>query len=215
MHDLRLVALELALVVLRVADDDHAVTRVHEPCSRSVDDDVAGLTTHHIGFEPGAVVDVEHVNLLVFEHVGECHQLWVERDRARVVEVGAGHGGPMDLRLHHRAEHQVVLPWVRMPRSAVTTSSAIVRTTLSMSRAGPTRAPTARSTSPSRCSMRSRSDARRTSAYPSRTSGSQVTASTTRSRSALATRSPALTASAARRRARYSTRAAWRSSGDR
>ena len=82
---------------------------MHEPGGGAVHDDVAGATPDHVGLEAGAVVDVEHVHLLVLEEVGELHEARVERDRPDVVEIGTGDGGPVDLRLHHDPVHQSLL----------------------------------------------------------------------------------------------------------
>ena len=83
---------ELRLVVLRVGDHDHLVAGVHEPRRRAVEDHVARAAADHVGLEAGAVVDVEHVHLLVLADVGELHQARVEGDRPDVVEIGAGDG---------------------------------------------------------------------------------------------------------------------------
>ncbi len=69
-----------------------------------------------------------------------------------VVEVGAGDRGPVDLRLHHRSAHQLVLSCsasVMTPRSVETSAPAICIVTLSIRRALPTEAATATTTSPS------------------------------------------------------------------
>src|SRR5262245_53334101 len=168
LHDLRRVRLELRLVVLGVADDDHAVARVHEAGGGAVEDDVAATAADDVRLEAGAVVDVEHVHLLVLEQVGELHEARVEGDRAHVVQVRAGDGRPVDLGLHHRAVHQLVCSCVASvitPRSTETSAPAICIVTLSIRRARPTGAATATRTSPSSSAMGVRSAARRTSAY--------------------------------------------------
>ena len=50
----------------------------------------AALARDRVGLEAGAVVDVEHVHLLVLADVGGVEQVRVDRDRAHVVQVGAG-----------------------------------------------------------------------------------------------------------------------------
>ena len=65
--DARLVAVELALVVGRVGDDDHGVAAVDEPRGGAVDHDLARppRPRDRVGLEAGAVVDVHDVHLLV------------------------------------------------------------------------------------------------------------------------------------------------------
>src|SRR4029077_7941980 len=70
----------------------------HEDATRPAAEDV--------GLEARAVVDVEHVHLLVLTDVGELHQAGVEGDRTDVVEIGTRDGGTVDLRLHHDPLHQ-------------------------------------------------------------------------------------------------------------
>src|SRR5262249_30794204 len=93
------------LAVGRTADDDHAVTRLHQTGRATVQDDIARGGLHRVGLEARAVVDVEHMHLFELVDVGQAHQFGVERDRSDVVEARAGHRGAVDLRLHHRAVH--------------------------------------------------------------------------------------------------------------
>src|SRR4051794_12481299 len=69
--DARLVAVELALVVGRVGDDDDGVAAVHEASGGAVDTERAGssLAGDGVGLEAGAVVDVHDVHLLVLADV--------------------------------------------------------------------------------------------------------------------------------------------------
>src|SRR5439155_15683556 len=155
--DPRLVSRQLGLVVLRVRDDDHLVAGVHEASRGTVEDDVAGTARDHIRFEAGTVVDVEHVHLLVLSDVGELHQPRVEGDRSDVVEIGAGDGGAVDLRLHHGPLHQwsascIPDDAVSTPRSGVGTPAGNVIVTLSIRRALSTKAANATSVSVVSCS---------------------------------------------------------------
>ena len=60
-----------------------------------------------------AVVDVEHVDLLVLADVGRLEQVGVDRDRAHVVQVGVGDRRAVDLGLEHGALHEDQSPsWV-------------------------------------------------------------------------------------------------------
>src|SRR5439155_15846886 len=184
-----------------VGDHDDAATRVHEAGGGAVEDAAAGSAAHGVGLEAGAVVEVEHVHLLVLEHVGEIHELRVERDRAHVVEVGARDRGPVDLGLRHRATHQLVLSCSAIgmtPRSVATSAPAICIVTLSIRRASPTWLATATTTSPSMVANGARSDARRTSAYSSSRPWRAASASTT-ARTRPGSRSPASTAATAAR----------------
>ncbi len=58
-----------------------------------------------VGLKARAVVDVDHVNLLVLEDVGGLQQVGVDRDRPDVVQVAVGDRGPVDLGLEHHALH--------------------------------------------------------------------------------------------------------------
>ena len=115
---------------LAVADQDHDVAGVHQPGRGAVDAEhaAAALAGDRVGLQPGAVGDVDDVHELAGQQVGGVEQVLVDGDRADVVQVGLGDGGPVDLALHHGAEHQRVLP--------------IVRGRLSMRRVVPTRAAT-------------------------------------------------------------------------
>ena len=66
----------------------------------------AALAGDRVGLEARAVVDVEHVNLLVLEDVRRFEQVRVDRDRADVVQVAVGDRRAVDLRLEHYALHQ-------------------------------------------------------------------------------------------------------------
>ena len=125
---------------------------MHEPGGGAVEDHVAGTAGDDVGLEARAVVDVEHVHLLVLADVGELHQAGVERDRPDVVEIGTGDGGPVDLRLHHDPLHQwsascIPDDAVSTPRSALAVSPRNVIVTLSIRRALPTNAASATSVS--------------------------------------------------------------------
>src|SRR4051794_25324959 len=105
--DGRLVVDELLVGVVGVGDHDHLVTGLHESGRGPVEADLARTAGDGVGLEPGAVVDVEHVDLLVLADVGSGHQVDVQGDRADVVQVGVGHRRPVDLRLHHASAHAV------------------------------------------------------------------------------------------------------------
>ena len=77
-----------------------------EAGGRAVEADLPGLALNGVGLEAGPVVDVEDGHLLVGQDVGQRHQLGVDGHRAHVVQVGPGHGGPVDLGLHHAAAHR-------------------------------------------------------------------------------------------------------------
>ena len=114
-------------VHLAVADEDHDVAGVHQPGRGAVDAEhaAAPLAGDRVGLEPRAVGDVDDVHELAGQQVGRVEQVLVDGHRADVVQVGLGDRGPVDLALHHGAEHQSGRP--------------IVRGRLSMSRVLPTR----------------------------------------------------------------------------
>jgi len=106
-HDARLVGGELVLGVARVGDDDDRVAALHEPGGGAVDRHHARapLARDRVRLKARAVVDVEHVNLLVLEDVGGLEQVGVDRDRPDVVQVAVSDRRPVDLRLEHRSLH--------------------------------------------------------------------------------------------------------------
>src|SRR5256885_12514693 len=185
------------------------MARLHEARGSPVEDDVTRSAFHRVGLEARAIVDVQHRDLLELTDVGEHHELAAQRDGADVVEVRAGDGGAVDLRLHHHAVH------ARLPRSADASVPCTESVTLSMRRVFPTRAATASSTSPSRVVRRVSSCASRASTYSRLTSGSVATRCSTAAMIVPASRSPASTAPAAVSSARDSTTAAPRCPGGR
>ena len=152
-HDPRHVRRELLLGVRRVRDHDHRVARVHEPRGRAVHLDLAAAARarDRVGLEARAVVDVDHVHLLVLADVGGVEQVLVDRDRADVVQVAAG----------YRRRWIFDFSIVRF------ISAGLPGSVLSISRARPTRAATARTSGRSparRVTGRPRSGARGTRA---------------------------------------------------
>src|SRR5581483_855284 len=131
-HDGR-VALQLGLLVVGVGDDDYLVARLHETGGGAVEAHLAGAALDGIGLEPVAVVDVEHGDLLVLPDVGQVHEPAVERDRSDVLQVGVGHGGPVDLRLEHATAHYLATPWLSISRVRPTRAAISRRYSVSVS----------------------------------------------------------------------------------
>jgi hypothetical protein len=102
------VLVELCFRVEAVGDDDHPIAALHKSRGSSVclDRARAGRTFDHVGLEPVAVVDVEHVDQLVWKQVCRLHQLHVDRDAAGVVQVAIGHGRAVNLGLEHLSLHR-------------------------------------------------------------------------------------------------------------
>ena len=84
---------------------------MHEVGGGAVEADLTGvgLAFDDVGLESGAVVDVDHGNLLELEQVGSMHQVAVDGDRPDVLEIRVRDGGAVDLRLHHAAAHDGLL----------------------------------------------------------------------------------------------------------
>src|SRR5690606_17237371 len=119
--------------------------------------------THGVGLETGAIVDVDDLHLLVLEDVGRLHEEGVDRDRALVLEVGAGHGRPVNLGLAPHTLHD---------------SPAQFRIKLSISRVSPTKPATAM-TSPGRAFCTASRDSGSTSStYWTRTPAPAITSRT-------------------------------------
>src|SRR5439155_12888602 len=104
-------AAALGVAQLHVAADDHEVVRLDQVRGGAVDADFAraALTLDHVGGQPRAVGDVEHVDLLVGQEVGRLDQVGVDRDAALVLHVRLGHGGAVNLGLEHGSYHEGVL----------------------------------------------------------------------------------------------------------
>ena len=109
---MRLELLGLGGVHLAVADQDHDVAGVHQAGRGAVDAEhaAAALARDRVGLEPRAVGDVDDVHELAGQQVGGVEEVLVDGDRADVVQVRLGHGGPVDLALHHGPQHQGVPP---------------------------------------------------------------------------------------------------------
>src|SRR5690606_27144612 len=88
-----------------VGDEDDEVAGVDEVGGRAVDLDVAApaLAGDDVGGEPGAVGDVDDVDLLAGQEVCGVEQVRVHGDGADVVQVGRRHGSALDLPDEHRA----------------------------------------------------------------------------------------------------------------
>src|SRR5690606_32147674 len=161
---------------------------VRETSRGAVQDDGARsrLAAHRVRLEARPVVDVDDLDPLVLDDVGRLHEEGINGDRALVVEVGAGHGRPVNLGLAHHSLHD---------------PPAHMRITLSISRVCPTKAATA-STFPGLAGCVGWSVSGSTpSTYCTRTPG-RASSSCTSRRSRSASRSPPANASAARVRPR-------------
>src|SRR4051794_7759718 len=148
------IALEVLLVERGEAGDDDLVAGAHQAGGGAIHLHRARslLALDRVGHEPGTIVDVPDVNLLVDQQVRLPHQLGIQGDAADVVDVTVRDRRAMDLRLDHLTLHQP--------------SVFGVITTLSMRRAVPTRAATATSTGrPFSSSIGERSSAARASTY--------------------------------------------------
>jgi hypothetical protein len=106
-HHGRVVVARLLGRDLAISDDDHLVARLHEPRGGPIHRDVtrAARRLDRVGCETSAGIDVEHIDPLARQDAGEVQQVAVDGDRALVIEIGAGHGRPMQLRLQHGEEH--------------------------------------------------------------------------------------------------------------
>lgn len=116
MDDARGQSAGLGVVDLGVADQDDQIAGVHEVggCAVDADDTGAALALDDVRLQPGTVVDVDDVHELPGQQIGRFHQLGIDSDRADVVQIGLGHGGPVDLRLEHRTHHRGT-PESRLP----------------------------------------------------------------------------------------------------
>ena len=87
----------------------------------------APLAGDRVGLKARAVVDVDHVNLLVLEDVGGLQQVGVDRDRADVVQVAVGDRRAVDLGLEHHALHVVDrLSWGRLAGDCAASAASAV-----------------------------------------------------------------------------------------
>jgi hypothetical protein len=102
-----LMALGLHRVHLGIGDDDNAVAHLGETRGSAVDAKLAGTARCRdgVGREPLAIIDVEHIDLLIGQDAGGFQQVQVDRDRAFIVKVGLGHRGAVELGFHHFQTH--------------------------------------------------------------------------------------------------------------
>src|SRR5574342_430655 len=98
------------------------------------DDAAAPRALDGVGGEARPPGDVPDVDLLVRPDAGRLHEVLVDADRALVVLVGVGDGGPVDLRPEEAAAHGWrVLKYLLAPRRARITGAPGAR----MRRAAP------------------------------------------------------------------------------
>lgn len=109
----------LVIVVVGVADENHLVTGGNQASRGSIEAHItsASLSLDHVGLEPGSVGDINYRHLFELDQVGGIHQVPVDRHRADVMQVRVGHGGTVDLRLHHPAMHGFIVPVQTRPAS--------------------------------------------------------------------------------------------------
>src|SRR5690625_668149 len=103
--DGRFVAAGVGVVEHAVGDDDDEVAGVHEVGGGPVDaqDARAPVAGDDVGGEPGAVGDVDDVDLLARQQVGGVHEVGVDGDGSHVVQIGRSDGGAVDLAHHHQS----------------------------------------------------------------------------------------------------------------
>src|SRR5439155_1380678 len=206
-HDLRLVRTRRRLLHPGERRGDHQVAGPDEMRGGAVhaDDAAVGRALDGVGLEAIAVGRVPHPDGLVRQEVGGVHQPPVDRDRALVVDVGLGHGGPMDLGPQHLAR----------PGGIHGTSPSGTSSRLSISLTPPTHTATASSAAPATSATSPSVSGSLSSAYSSRARRSPAITAVARATTGPALRSPANTSSAAASSARGTQRAASRSSGAR
>src|SRR5258708_1220 len=95
----------LLLVDAGVGDEDDQVAGVADVGHGAVEGDLAGSALDGVGHRPRAVADVDDVQLLAGDDVGEPHQLRVDATGPLVVQIRPRHRGAVDLRLHQATLH--------------------------------------------------------------------------------------------------------------
>ena len=91
---------------IRIRGHDHLVAALHEAGGRAVDEDLAALAPgDDVGREACAGGDVVDIDTLPRKQAGGADELGPDRDRALVVEVGAGHGDAVQFGFQERDSH--------------------------------------------------------------------------------------------------------------
>ena len=107
MNDLGTMSGQLPFLVLGKAADDDEIPRIDQMRRRTVDADrtSARFTRNRIRDQAVAVVDIEDVNLLVFDDVGGPHQVGVDGHASLVMQLRIGDGRSMNLGLEQSSLH--------------------------------------------------------------------------------------------------------------
>lgn len=88
-----------------VAQNDDEIAPLAKAGRCPVKGDFARFTLDGVGLETPAVIEIDHMNKLIGEDIGRLHELFIDGDRALVIEVGAGYCGAMDFRFQYRYLH--------------------------------------------------------------------------------------------------------------
>ena len=83
---------------LRIGHNDNHIIGLHQTCSCAIEAYLSCTTLplDDIGDKAFAIVVVDDMYLLAFEHASGIHQIFVDGDAAHIVEIGLGDTGTMD-----------------------------------------------------------------------------------------------------------------------
>src|SRR5436305_3339262 len=101
------VGLQLARLVLPEAEDDDLIANVDFVRRRAIYADHAAPagSLDHIGVQALAIGHVRDHDLLVLTQACQLHQLFIDRQRAHVVDIGFGDGRAVNLALQQAYQH--------------------------------------------------------------------------------------------------------------
>ena len=99
-----------------VGDDDHDIADGGFAGGGTVQTDHTGIfrPLDDVGFQPFAVVDVQHLHFLVLDHVGGLHQRLVNGDAAHVVQIRLRDGGLVYFRFQDFYVHFIMVMGYRL-----------------------------------------------------------------------------------------------------
>ena len=108
-HDARLPDFRLGLVHAGIGDDDHQIVFLGQARGGAVDADHARTRGRGdgIGRKAVAIVDVQHIDLLMGQDAGAFQEREVHADGAFIVKVALGHRRAVNLALEKRQLHQL------------------------------------------------------------------------------------------------------------
>src|SRR5690606_19603222 len=111
MHHVWFIGASFGVFHLCVGNENDQVSGIDEVgcCAINTDDAGATLTSDGVGLKPGTIDDIHDRHHLTGQDIRSIEEILVDSYRAHVVQVGFGHGCPMDLGVEHGTQHRFCL----------------------------------------------------------------------------------------------------------